>query len=56
MSNLLIFPTETYQLKLFNKIITLYCENHMKHINTLCVQNAELLMLKQLVHLIIIVV
>jgi hypothetical protein len=30
-------------LMLFREIIAVYCENHMKHINTLCGQNAELL-------------
>jgi len=27
------------------KKIDIYCENHMKHINDLCEQNAELLVL-----------
>jgi hypothetical protein len=31
---------------LFKEIIPLYSENHMKHINTLCSQNAELLIVK----------
>jgi hypothetical protein len=26
---------------LFREIITFCCENHMKHVNTLCGQNAE---------------
>jgi hypothetical protein len=28
------------------KEIAVYCENHMKHINTLCGQNTELLIVK----------
>jgi hypothetical protein len=28
---------------LFKNIIAVYCENHTKHINTLCGQNTELL-------------
>jgi hypothetical protein len=37
---------ETYylsanRLKLTRERVTVYCENHMKHINTLCKQNAE---------------
>jgi hypothetical protein len=26
---------------LFREIITVYCENHMEHTNTLCGQNTE---------------
>jgi hypothetical protein len=26
---------------MFRKVIAVYCENHAKHINTLCGQNAE---------------
>jgi hypothetical protein len=26
---------------LFRETVPVYCENHMKHINTLCGQNAE---------------
>jgi hypothetical protein len=26
---------------LFSEIIAVYCENHMEHMNTLCVRNAE---------------
>jgi hypothetical protein len=33
-------------LTLFREIITVYSENHKKHMNTLCVQNAELLKVK----------
>jgi hypothetical protein len=31
---------------LFREIIAVYYENHMKHMNTLCCQNAELLLVK----------
>jgi hypothetical protein len=31
---------------LFKEIIAVYCENHMKPINTLCIQNEELLIVK----------
>jgi hypothetical protein len=30
------------QLMLFGKTITVHCENHAKHTNTLCGQNAEI--------------
>jgi hypothetical protein len=33
-------------LVLFKEIIAVYSENHTKHINTLCGQNAELLSVK----------
>jgi hypothetical protein len=33
-------------LMLFEEIITVYSENHMKPINTLCSQNAKLLSVK----------
>jgi hypothetical protein len=29
------------QLLLFGETVTVYCENHEKHTNTLCAQNAE---------------
>jgi hypothetical protein len=35
--------TTTNFLLLFREIIAAYSENHTKHINTLCGQNAELL-------------
>jgi hypothetical protein len=35
---------------LFREAVAVYCENHTEHTNTLCGQNAELLMLKQVVH------
>jgi hypothetical protein len=36
---------------LFREIIAVYCENHTEHINTLCGQNAESLMLTQVVYI-----
>lgn len=36
------FITETKQLMLFKKIITVYCEKYMKHINTLGRQNKRI--------------
>jgi hypothetical protein len=33
--------TKFSQLMLFGEMITLYYENHKKHTNTLCGQNAE---------------
>jgi hypothetical protein len=41
---------------LFKEIIAVYCENHNEHVNTLCGQNAEFLMLKQVVHIVTIVI
>jgi hypothetical protein len=38
--------TKINWLTLFKKIIAVYSENHAKHINTLCGQNAELLIVK----------
>jgi hypothetical protein len=37
---------------LFGEIITIYCENHMEHIDAPCGQNAEFLMLYQVVHVV----
>jgi hypothetical protein len=31
---------------LFREIIAVYCENHTEHVNTLCGQNEEILMLQ----------
>jgi hypothetical protein len=31
---------------LFREAIPIYCENHTKHINTLCGQNAEFMYVK----------
>jgi hypothetical protein len=33
--------TKHNRLMLFRKTVAVYCENHMKYINTLCGQNAE---------------
>jgi hypothetical protein len=33
-------------LTLFKEIIAVYCENHTKHTNTLCGQNARLLIVE----------
>jgi hypothetical protein len=41
-----ISPIQTNCLILFKKIIAVFCENHMKHINTLCDQNAEFMNIK----------
>jgi hypothetical protein len=38
--------TKINWLTLFKEIIAVYTENHMKHINTLCGQNSELLNVK----------
>jgi hypothetical protein len=38
--------TKINWLTLFKEIIAVYCKNHMKRINTLCGQNAELLNVK----------
>jgi hypothetical protein len=35
--------TKINRLILFRKIISVYCENHTKHIIALCEQNAEVL-------------
>jgi hypothetical protein len=39
--------TKPNRLTLFREIITVYCENHTEHTDTLRGQNAEFLMLKQ---------
>jgi hypothetical protein len=36
---------------LFKETVAVYCENHKEHINTLCGQNADVNMLKQVVHI-----
>jgi hypothetical protein len=36
----------------FKETIAVYFENHKKHTNTLCEQNAELRSLKQVVHIV----
>jgi hypothetical protein len=38
--------TKIKRLILFRKMISVYCENHTKHINTPCEQNAEVLNVK----------
>jgi hypothetical protein len=35
--------TETNRLMQFRETVAVYCENHMKHTNALCGQNAEFL-------------
>jgi hypothetical protein len=40
---------------LFRETVGVYCENHTEHTNSLFVQNAELQLLKQVVHIITIV-
>jgi hypothetical protein len=37
---------------LFGETVAVYCENHTEHTDTLCGQNAELLMLKRVVHIV----
>jgi hypothetical protein len=46
-----ISAAKTNRLMLFKEIISVYCENHMKHTGTLCGQNAEFCTLKQVVHI-----
>lgn len=36
------FITKTNRLMMFEEMTTVYYENHMKSINEMCVQNAEL--------------
>jgi hypothetical protein len=38
--------TETSWLMPLREVIAVYCENHMKHINTLCGQTAEYFIVK----------
>jgi hypothetical protein len=47
-----VSATKPNRLMLFREIIAVYCENHTEHINTLCGQNAVILMLKQVVHMV----
>jgi hypothetical protein len=37
---------------LFGETVGVYYENHMEHTNTLCEQNVEFSMLKQVVHIV----
>jgi thioredoxin-related protein len=36
-----VSATKSNQLMLFGETVAVYCENHTKHTNTLCKQNAE---------------
>jgi hypothetical protein len=36
-----VTATKTNRLMLFREIIVLYCENHMRHTNTLCGQDVD---------------
>jgi hypothetical protein len=38
-----VSATKTIRLMLFGEIMAVYCENYMKHINTLCGKNAATL-------------
>jgi hypothetical protein len=41
-----VSATKPNRLMLCRGIIAVYCENHTEHINTLCGQNAEFLIVK----------
>jgi hypothetical protein len=41
-----VFATKTNRLMLFGETVVVYCENHVEHTNTLCVQNAETLYIR----------
>jgi hypothetical protein len=45
--------TQTKLLILFRDMITVSSENHIKHINTFCRKNAELLIIRQVVYIVI---
>jgi hypothetical protein len=45
------FITKPNQSMMFKKVIAIYCENHMKHVNIHCGQNAEFLNL--VVHIVL---
>jgi hypothetical protein len=47
-----VSATKPSRLMLFGEIIAVYCENHTEHTNTLCGQNAEFWILKQMVHIV----
>ena len=51
--NTLRLGYKTSQLMLYREIIDVCSEIHIKHINTLCGQNVELLNVKLLVHIVI---
>jgi hypothetical protein len=36
-----VSATKTNRLMLFGETVAVYCENHTKHTNTLCGQNAQ---------------
>jgi hypothetical protein len=38
-----VSATKTNRLRLYGETVAVYCEHHMKHINTLCGQNKEFL-------------
>jgi predicted Zn-dependent protease with MMP-like domain len=40
-----VSATKPNRLMLFREMISVYCENHTEHINTLCGQNVEFLIL-----------
>jgi len=44
--------TKTSQLMLYREIIAVCSEFHTKHINTLCGQNVDLLIVKLVVHIV----
>jgi hypothetical protein len=37
---------------LFGETVAVYCENHKEHTDTLCGQNAEVLLLSQVVYIV----
>jgi hypothetical protein len=47
-----VSATETNRLMLFGETVAVYCENHTEHINTVCGQNAEFSVLKNVVYII----
>jgi hypothetical protein len=47
-----VSATKPNRLMLFRETVTVYCENHTEHINTLCGQNTEL---KEVVHIVTVV-
>jgi hypothetical protein len=47
-----VTATKPSRLMLFRETVSVYCENHMEHTDTLCGQNAGFLMLKQVVHIV----
>ena len=47
-----VFTVQTSQLMLYREIMAVCFEIHIKHINTLCGQNVELLNVKLAVHIV----